>query len=98
MDKGLITWVEDGLPTSVVDPQSLPPMLNNGSTPAAGKVLWQLGREAKNAALELDSLFQEIFPEACEDDPGKVAALFESPRGHKSSRKKVTKEKKVVNA
>lgn len=43
--------------------------------------LWNLGRSQKlrDAALELDAAFQEIFPEACEANPDLVKQLV-SPR------------------
>lgn len=41
------------------------------------KLLWQLGKSkrVRQAALELDALFQEVFPEACEDGPSKIIEL-----------------------
>ena len=45
------------------------------------KLLWQLGRSkpVRQAALEMDALFQEVFPEACEDSPDLISKLV-SPR------------------
>lgn len=41
------------------------------------RLLWQLGksRNVRIAALEMDSLFQEIFPEACESNPTLIKKL-----------------------
>ncbi|MCA9168465.1 MAG: ParA family protein [Planctomycetales bacterium] len=41
------------------------------------KLLWQLGRSkrVRQAALEMDALLQEIFPEACEGDPNRIARM-----------------------
>lgn len=41
------------------------------------KLLWQLGKSqrVRQASLELDAIFREVFPEACEEDPNKIAKL-----------------------
>ncbi|MEZ6117111.1 MAG: AAA family ATPase [Pirellulaceae bacterium] len=43
-----------------------------------GKILWQMGRSqrVKDAAFEIDALFQEIFPEVAEQDPTRLQTLF----------------------
>ncbi|MCA9214317.1 MAG: ParA family protein [Planctomycetales bacterium] len=50
-------------------------------------LLWQLGtsRRVRQASLELDSLFQEVFPEACEDDPNRIAKLVSRNRKTKQT-------------
>ena len=47
------------------------------------KLLWQLGRskDVKHAVMELDSLFQTMFPEASDHDPGIMARMMEQPVG-----------------
>ena len=41
------------------------------------RLLWQLGtsRRVRQASLELDAIFREVFPEACEEDPNRIARL-----------------------
>ncbi len=45
------------------------------------QLLWQLGRskDVKRAVMELDALFQEMFPEASEHDPNVMARLMDKP-------------------
>lgn len=45
------------------------------------RLLWQLGRSkaVRQAALEMDQLFREVFPEACETNPDLVEQIV-SPR------------------
>ena len=67
------------------------------------KLLWQLGRSkpVRQAALEMDALFQELFPEACQHDPTRIerlitpAAVFKRNTNKKNSN---GQRKKVVNA
>ena len=61
------------------------------------KLLWQLGtsKRVRQAALELDTLFQEIFPEACEEDRGKIGGLV-APRITRLKRVENQDEQKLV--
>lgn len=45
------------------------------------QLLWQMGRSrrVRQAALEMDALIQEVFPEACEHDPNAVRRLVSPP-------------------
>lgn len=45
------------------------------------RLLWQLGRskDVKHAVLEMDALFREIFPEACEHDPDVFKRMMSKP-------------------
>ncbi len=49
-----------------------------GTGGRGGKVLWQMGRSQriKDAAFEIDALFQEIFPEVAKQDPTRLQTLF----------------------
>ena len=40
-------------------------------------LVWQLGRSkrVREAALEMDAVFREVFPEACEENPELIASL-----------------------
>ena len=61
------------------------------------RLLWQLGRskEVRQASLELDALFQEVFPEACEQSPERIAELVQ-PRTFKCGEMNDA-ERKVAN-
>lgn len=42
-----------------------------------GRLIWQMGKSkiVRDAALDIDSVFQEIFPEICQDDPNLVMRM-----------------------
>ena len=52
------------------------------------KLLWQLGksRPVRQAALEMDALFREVFPEACEKNPYLVRELVSPVNKMRSNR------------
>ncbi len=73
-------------------------------TPA--RLLWQLGRskQIKEAVMDLDKLFQEMFPEVAERNPKLMADLMQIPSKKVTNKRRIAKPKerngpgkKVVN-
>ena len=65
------------------------------------RLLWELGRSkhVRRAALEMDALIQEIFPEVAEKDPGRVASLVTPIQSYSLKQPKGTdgEERAIVN-
>lgn len=61
----------------------------SGTDSQPPKLLWQLGRRkaVRQAALEMDALFQGVFPEGCEQNPRLIEDLV-TPKRAKHSRRK----------
>ena len=70
-------------------------------------LLWQLGRskQVKDAVMDLDRLFQKMFPEVAENDPELLARMMNEPIKRKQGKRKQRviaerdeQERRVANA
>ena len=67
------------------------------------RLLWQLGRskEVREAVMDLDALFQAMFPEAAEHDPNLMKRMMKSRMPHSTGKgqpEESHEQKRVANA
>ncbi len=63
--------------------------------PGEGSAVWNMGRGAMAAALEMDALFRELFAAIAKTDPTKISSIFEKRPPRRSA---ANKRRRRVNA